>query len=147
MDDCPVRGGPMKRVSDAMKSPVVTAKPGDKLGSLLAFVSTRKIGHFPVVEDGKVVGIVTDRDLRLAATHPAVYDLLLDLLASLDRGSVEEIMGREVITVTPDTSVARAAQLMLERKIGCLPVVSDDGRLVGIVTTTDVMAAFAAQNG
>jgi acetoin utilization protein AcuB len=136
----------MKRVRDLMKSPVVTAKRGDKLSSLVAMVSSRKIRHFPIVEDGKVVGVVTDRDLRSASTHPAVYDLLLDALASLDRGSVGEVMSREVISVPPEIPMAQAAQIMLKHHISCLPVVAD-GRLVGIVTTTDVMAAFAAQNG
>ena len=134
------------RVSDLMKNPVVTAKPDDKLSSLVAIVSSRKIRHFPIVEGGKVVGIVSDSDLRSASTHPAVYDLLLEVLATLDRGSAGEIMSREVISVPPETPMAQAAQIMLKHRISCLPVVAD-GRLVGIVTTTDVLAAFAAQSG
>ena len=75
------------RVSDLMKNPVVTAKPDDKLSSLVAIVSSRKIRHFPIVEGGKVVGIVSDSDLRSASTHPAVYDLLLDVRESREQGS------------------------------------------------------------
>ncbi|PYM86517.1 MAG: hypothetical protein DME09_02260 [Candidatus Rokuibacteriota bacterium] len=134
------------RVMDLMKNPVVTAKPDDKLSSLAAIVSSRKIRHFPIVEGGKVVGIVSDSDLRSASTHPAVYDLLLEVLATLDRGSAGEIMSREVISIPPETPMAQAAQIMLKHRISCLPVVAD-GRLVGIVTTTDVLAAFAAQSG
>lgn len=136
----------MRRVRDVMKSPVVSAQPGDKLIDLLTLVSRRQIRHFPVVEDGKIVGIVSDHDLRAAATHPAVYNLLLDLMAALDRGRVEEIMVRDVVTISPETPMTKAARLMLERKIGCLPVV-ENGHLVGIVTTTDAMAAFAAHEG
>ena len=76
----------MKRVGDVMKSSIVTAKRGDKVSSLVAFVSTHRISQFPVVDDGEVVGIVTDRDLRLAATRPSVYEYLQDLLASLESG-------------------------------------------------------------
>lgn len=134
----------MTTVSEVMKSPVVTAKPDDRLTDLLNLVLRHQVRHFPIVDHDQIVGIVTDRDLRLAATHPAIYNLLLDLLASLDRGSAKEIMVREVVTVSPDTPLPTAAKLMLEHKVGCLPVVNG-GRLVGIVTTSEILAATAAQ--
>jgi acetoin utilization protein AcuB len=134
----------MARVSDFMTAPVVTAKPGDKLTDLVTLVSKRKIKHFPVIEGGRLVGIVTDRDLRSASTHPAVYDLMLSLLSALDRGSVEEIMTRDVVTIRPDMPMEMAAELLREHNIGSLPVV-DGGRVVGMVTTTDVLAAFSSQ--
>ncbi|MEK7714672.1 MAG: CBS domain-containing protein [candidate division NC10 bacterium] len=137
----------MRTVAEVMKSPVVTADPRDTLADVRALSQRRKIRHVPVVDDGKLVGIVTDRTLREASTHPAVYNLLLDLLASLDRGTVEQIMvrGEEVITVPPDISVKGAARLMRERKVGCLPVVQE-GRLVGIVTTSDLLAVLSDQD-
>ena len=137
----------MKTVAEVMVSPVVTANPRDTLADVLTLSQRRQIRHVPIVENGKLVGIVTDRTLREASTHPAVYNLLLDLLASLDRGTVEEIMIREeeVVTVTPDTSVRSAARLMRERKVGCLPVVQEV-RLVGIVTTADLLAILSAQD-
>ena len=137
----------MKTVAEVMVSPVVTANPRDTLADIRTLSQRRQIRHVPIVENGKLVGIVTDRTLREASTHPAVYNLLLDLLASLDRGTVEEIMIREeeVVTVTPDTSVRSAARLMRERKVGCLPVVQE-GRLVGIVTTSDLLAILSAQD-
>ena len=104
------------------------------------------MGHFPVVEGDKVIGIITDRSLREASTHPAIYNLLLDLLASLDRGRVEQIMIRDVITAPPETSVVDAVKLMREHRIGCLPVVKD-GKLVGIVTASDLLWDLAAQEG
>ena len=137
----------MKTVAQVMVSPVVTANPRDTLADIRTLSQRRQIRHVPIVENGKLVGIVTDRTLREASTHPAVYNLLLDLLASLDRGTVEEIMIRdeEVVTVPPDTSVRSAARLMRERKVGCLPVVQD-GRLVGMVTTSDLLAVLSAQD-
>ena len=137
----------MKTVAEVMVSPVVTANPRDTLADVLTLSQRRQIRHVPIVENGKLVGIVTDRTLREASTHPAVYNLLLDLLASLDRGTVEEIMIREeeVVTVPPDISVKGAARLMRERKVGCLPVV-EEGRLVGIVTTSDLLAVLSDQD-
>ena len=128
----------MKTIGQVMKSPVVTAKPGDTLADLITLSRQRRIGHFPGVEGDKVIGIVTDRTLREASTHPAVYNLLLDLLASLDRGLVEQIMIREVVTASPGTPVAEAVKLMREHRIGCLPVVKD-GKLMGIVTASDLL--------
>lgn len=128
----------MKTIGQVMKTPVVTAKPGDTLADLVTLSRQRRIGHFPVVEGDKVIGIVTDRTLREASTHPAVYNLLLDLLASLDRGLVEQIMIRDVITASPETPVTDAVKLMREHRIGCLPVVRD-GKLVGIVTAFDLL--------
>ena len=133
----------MKSIGQVMKSPVVTAKPGDTLADLVTLSRQRRIGHFPVVEGDKVVGIITDRTLREASTHPAVYNLLLDLLASLDRGVVEQIMIRDVITARPETPVVDAVKLMREHRIGCLPVVRD-GKLVGIVTAFDLLWDLAA---
>jgi len=137
----------MRTVAEVMKSPVVTADPRDTLADVRALSQRRQIRHVPVVDDGKLVGIVTDRTLREVSTHPAVYNLLLDLLASLDRGTVEQIMvrGEEVVTVPPDISVKGAARLMRERQVGCLPVV-EEGRLVGIVTTSDLLAVLSDQD-
>ena len=136
----------MKTVGQVMKSPVVTAKAGDTLADLVTLSRQRHMGHFPVVEGDKVIGIITDRSLREASTHPAVYNLLLDLLASLDRGLVEQIMIRDVITAAPETPVVDAVKLMREHRIGCLPVVKD-GKLVGIVTASDLLWDLAAQEG
>lgn len=128
----------MKTIGQVMKSPVMTARPGDTLADLVTLSRQRHMGHFPVVEGDKVIGIITDRTLREASTHPAVYNLLMDLLASLDRGLVEQIMIRDVITASPETPVVEAVKLMREHRIGCLPVVRD-GKLLGIVTAFDLL--------
>ncbi len=130
----------MRRVVEVMKSPVVTARPDDSLTHLMNLAKDHQVKHFPIVQDGEVVGIVTDRDLRSATTHPAIYNLLLDLLASLDGGTAEQIMVKEVITVAPETSLEEAAKVMRSRAISCLPVVGG-GRLVGILTLSDLVSA------
>ncbi len=84
--------------------------------------------RLPVVSDGKLVGIVSDRDLREHRGH-------------LEQVKISGIMTERPVTVTPATTIEEAAQIMLERQIGGLPVVAD-GRLVGMITTSDIMRAF-----
>ncbi len=84
--------------------------------------------RLPVIRNGELIGIITDRDLREHAGY-------------LDRTPAKAAMSEKLYTVTPATTVEAAAQLMLERKIGGLPVV-EKNRLVGIITTSDVLQAF-----
>jgi len=133
----------MRTVGDVMRSPVVVATPTSTATDLVSLRRQHGIQHFPVVEDGRIVGIVTDRNLREAVTDPRVFTLLLDLIASMDRVVVRDIMVRDVVTASRDVPLPEAARLMVERKIGCLPIV-EEGRVVGIVTATDILAVVAA---
>lgn len=85
-------------------------------------------GRLPVLSDGQLVGIVTDRDMREHAGY-------------LDRTEVKAAMSEKPVTVTPATTLEAAAQIMLTRKIGGLPVV-EKGRLVGMITRSDILQAF-----
>jgi len=133
---------PALTVGEIMKSPVTTAKPSDTAADLIDLTRRHRIRHFPVLENDQLVGIVTDRNLREATTHPRVFSLILDLIASMDRLTVQEIMTHEVVSATPETPLSEAARLMVDRKVGCLPVVKD-GRLVGILTHDDLLDVFA----
>jgi acetoin utilization protein AcuB len=84
--------------------------------------------RLPVISDGQLVGIITDRDTREHAGY-------------LDRTEVKAAMSRKPVTVTPATTLETAAQILLKRKIGGLPVM-ENGRLVGMITTSDVLQAF-----
>jgi acetoin utilization protein AcuB len=84
--------------------------------------------HLPVVETKRVLGVITDRDVRQRAAH-------------LDDTLVETVMTADPVTVSPDTTIEEAASLMLVKRIGCLPVVQDGG-LVGIITTSDLLRAL-----
>lgn len=134
----------MKSVGDVMKSPVVTVKPDDKLMDLINLSRQLRIRHLPVVDGDRLVGLVSDRNLRESTQHLAVFSLMLELAASLNKAIAESIMVREVVTTTPDTPVSEAARLMRDRKIGCLPVVKG-GKLVGIVTVSDLLADMATE--
>ncbi len=119
-------------VGQKMTRKPVTVAPD----ATLATVRKKMGGKFrrvPVVEDGRMVGIVTDRDLR-------------EHIGMLDKTKVNAVMTKKVVTVTFATPIERAARLLLRRKIGGLPVV-DDGKLVGIITTSDLLKALVGLVG
>ena len=128
----------MLLVKDSMTREVVVLSPEATAGEALALCRERRIRHLPVLEAGRLVGIVSDRDLRSAT--PALGDP--DRAAALAKVRVPEVMTRDVATASPDDPIEEAASKMRERRIGCLPVV-DDERLVGILTSSDVMEALA----
>ncbi len=128
----------MLLVGDHMTREVVTTTPTATAADVLALCRERRIRHVPVIgEGGRLVGIVSDRDLRSAT--PALGDPAR--AEALGRITVEEAMMREVSTASPDDPIEVAANEMRERAIGCLPV-TDGETLVGIVTTSDVMDAL-----
>jgi acetoin utilization protein AcuB len=130
------------RVAERMRTAVVLVSPSDSVRTALKLLGEQQIRHLPVVKDGKLVGIVTDRDIRLVFPSAVTADDKgQDPFDALERVSVDQIMTKRVITVAPEASIADAARLLLERRIGGLPVVQGD-LLVGIITKTDILAAF-----
>jgi acetoin utilization protein AcuB len=127
----------MLQVKDSMTLEVATLSPEDTAKTALALCRERRIRHLPVLEDGRLVGIASDRDFRAAA--PPLGDP--DRAAALAEIRVGEVMAREVVTVASDDPIEQAANTMRERRIGCLPVL-EDGELVGIITASDVMDAL-----
>lgn len=131
-DDAPIAGVRSIAVGDFMTRELVTVNEGDDLALAESMLRLSGIRHLPVVRHGVLVGLLTHRDLlRSAVDH--------------DRRSTTaaDAMTRDPEAVRPETSLVRAARLMLEKKFGCLPVVDRDGRLVGIITESDFVR-FAA---
>ncbi len=124
------------RVRHIMTSPVITVTPDTPVLEAAKMMKERKIERLPVVADGRIQGIVTkDRVLRASpsmATSLSLHEIHY-LFAKL---TVAEIMQRDVVTVTPDTTVENAVRLAQEKRVGCLPVVEDE-EVVGILTTND----------
>ncbi|CAA9454340.1 MAG: CBS domain protein AcuB [uncultured Rubrobacteraceae bacterium] len=132
----------MLLVRDSMAREVATLSPGETAGAALALCRERRIRHLPVLEDGRLVGVVSDRDLRSAT--PAFGDPAR--AAALAEVRVGDVMAREVVTARPDDPIDGAANTMRERGINCLPVLEGD-ELVGIVTSSDVMDSLVFMLG
>ena len=133
-------------VSDVMQGAVLTITPKTSLPEAVRLVQHRGIRHLPVVEDDKLVGIVSDRDLKRAMASPATSLERHELRYLLDTVTVDEIMTRAVITVGPMFPIEEAARIMVKEKVSALPV-TEQGRLVGIVTETDVLELFVRGMG
>jgi acetoin utilization protein AcuB len=129
-------------VRNRMRRDPRTVTPDQTLAEALQLTREHRIRHLPVVlKSGELTGIVSDRDIRLAMPSPlAVADA--DRADFLERTSVAEVMTREVITVTPHDTVEDAAKLLYKHRIGALPVADGEGRLVGILSETDILHTF-----
>jgi CBS domain-containing protein len=125
-------------VREIMMGSPVTLKSDDTLDLANDVISLGRIRHIPIVESGKLVGLLSERDLMGAAASQ-IFGLKQRTKSALLKGTlIKEVMKKRVITVEPDTAIRDAAHLMADKKIGCLPVVSE-GTLVGLVTTTDFL--------
>ncbi|MCI0569503.1 MAG: CBS domain-containing protein [Myxococcaceae bacterium] len=126
----------MRRVAELMTRDVVTLKEMDNLARIDELLRQERVRHLPVVRDGKLVGLVTHRDLLRALAKSAAEGPLETLWAM-------DFMQRDVATVHPNTPLRDAIQLSLNNKYGCLPVVDHAGDLVGIVTHADFVRLAA----
>lgn len=129
-----------------MTDTVMTLERGSSVAELLELLAERDIRHVPVVDaDGDLVGLVTDRDVLRGVLGDTQVDLPPDLRDQVRSArTVDTIMSTEVMSVAPDQPLAEAAGLMLENKIGCVPV-TEGSRLVGILTESD-LARWVADN-
>lgn len=126
------------RIKEIMSTEVAVVGRNDTLSKVEELMVAKKLRHVPVVEDGKLLAVITQRDLFKAAMSSALGYGEKAQKAFLQTVPAKEIMVEPVITVTAETPVAEAIDLMLQREIGCLPV-KDGEVLVGIVTKTDLL--------
>jgi acetoin utilization protein AcuB len=130
------------KVRELMTGALITAGPDSAVLDARSLMQAKRIRHLLVTStQGELLGIVTDRDIRLNLPSQATSLSVWEINHLLTRLTLEKVMTRSVITVGPDREARDAAQLMLEHRIGALPVV-DGGALVGIVTETDLLRAF-----
>lgn len=127
-------------VRGRMTPDVRTVSPETNLADAMSVCRTHRVRHLPVVDGDRLVGLVTDRDLRLAM--PPIWAAEQnELKEGLQRKTVGEVMVKDVITTSPDLPVEEASRILYENRIGCLPVMDGD-TLVGIITRTDLLRAF-----
>jgi CBS domain-containing protein len=148
-------GLPDVRISEVMRSEVATVHPDDPVTQVVELLLDKDFTAVPVVDDqGKVVGMVSDSDLltrggmnvTISLKKATDLDYVRELHQSLGSPNhkVSEVMTRDVVTVTPDVILGRAARLMVEKHVKRLPVVDSDGKLVGILGRLDVLNTIAA---
>ena len=121
------------RVADVMTKDVRTMLPDQSFAEVIGMMATRSFHHMLVVnEDERLQGVISDRDVLRALSRTPDWS----------KKSVAEIMNPDSITTTPDSGISAAVRLMLENRINCLPVMGPDGRVAGILTTTDLLKAY-----
>jgi CBS domain-containing protein len=133
--------GQPRTVQDVMRREFVSLKATDRLDFADDIMTLGRIRHLPVLEDGKLVGIVSQRDLLAHSLTKALDFEPRDRRTFLKSVDISEAMTRHVLTVEAATSIEEAARLLIRQRIGCLPVVDREGVPIGIVTETDLLRA------
>ncbi len=130
-------------VGERMSKNLITVSRNTGVDDALRLMRDKNIRRLPVVDNqGKLIGIVSDKDLYLASPSPATSLDIFEMRYLLARLGVEKIMSAPVITVQPDTPLEEAARIMADRKIGGLPVLDEQENLVGIITESDLFKIF-----
>ena len=124
-------------VKERMSKPVITVRPDMPILEALNLLQQEKIRRAPVVKDGKMVGIISDKDLLNASPSDATSLSVWEINYLMSKVEVEDVMTRDVLTITEDTPLEEAARVMADNKVGGLPIMRD-GRVAGIITETDL---------
>ncbi|HHW41221.1 MAG TPA: CBS domain-containing protein [Syntrophomonadaceae bacterium] len=129
-------------VRDKMTPDPITITPQTTIADALSLMREHNIRRLPVLDRGRLVGIVTDRDLMEVSPSPATSLSIFELNYLLSRMKIEKIIKKQkVITISPDAFLEEAALIMRDNEIGAIPVV-EDGKLVGIITESNIFDAF-----
>jgi|UniRef100_A0A7C4AU22 acetoin utilization protein AcuB len=134
-------------VKDWMTKNVVTVNVSDSLQHAINTMIDNQVSILPVLEDGRLVGILTDRDVKRASPSSATLLDIQQALYQLARLEVGAVMSPHPITVAPDFTLEETAAILLERRISGAPVISKEGLLVGIITKSDVFKALLSLSG
>ncbi len=135
-------------ISEWMTKEVITVTPQTNIFKAAKILKSHDIRRLPVVdENGLLVGIISDRDIKESSPSNATTLDVYELMYVLSEIKVHDIMTKDVITVKPSETVERVALLMEEKGFGGVPVVDDSGQLVGIITDNDIFKVFVAITG
>ena len=150
-------GSDEPRARDIMTAPVITVTPDTSVKDLAALFRDKRIGGVPVVQEGKLVGIVTEGDLMALdadVQYPHYFELFDSViylgsqkkfkkqLEKAAAATVRQLMTEKVETVAPDDPAKKAANLMVHHKFDRVPVVDESGAVVGLITRHDIMKLF-----
>jgi acetoin utilization protein AcuB len=128
-------------VGERMSRPVISVSPDASINDVLAMFKREHIRRAPVIKDGKLVGIVSERDLLNASPSSVTTLSVWELNYLISKVKTKDVMTRKIITVNKETPIEEAARIMADKKIGGLPVVDGD-RVVGMITETDLFKIF-----
>ncbi len=128
-------------VGERMSHPIISIAPDMPVQDALAMFKRERIRRAPVVKEGKLIGIVSDKDLLNASPSSASSLSVWEMNYLLSKITVLEVMSKNILTVAEDTPIEEAARIMADNKIGGLPVLRD-GHVVGIITETDLFKLF-----
>jgi CBS domain-containing protein len=121
------------QVKELMTDEIMTMLPNQNFSEVVGMMANQSFRHTVVVDsDERVLGVISDRDVLRALSRTLDWS----------KKSVSEIMTRDSITTTPESAISAAVRLMLEKRINCLPVIGADGRVCGILTSTDLLKAY-----
>ena len=135
-------------VKDHMTSPAVTVKSDLPFQEALQLMREKHFRRLPVVDNkGKLIGIVSERDLLYASPSPATSLSMWEINYLLSKIKVNRLMSTSVITTTPNDTIEDAAHLMVEHKIGGLPVLDENKQPVGVITETDIFRSLVSMFG
>ena len=129
-------------VNDWMNSPVITVEAEDSMQHAVDLMTNHKIGILPVMDKGKLVGIVTDRDLKQAAPSSVAVFEIKQILYHMARVKMKGIMTRNPITLRPDHTLEEAAEVLLANNISGCPVLDHENQVLGIITKNDIFKAL-----
>ncbi|RLB04113.1 MAG: hypothetical protein DRG59_10750 [Deltaproteobacteria bacterium] len=130
-----------------MSKYVVTIEENDTMENVIKSLRKHNIRRLPVIKKDKLVGIVTDRDVKRVSASDATLLDVYELMYLISKIKVKNIMTRNPITVSPHHTVDEVAEILIENKIGGTPVIDSTGKVVGIITQTDIFRALISLSG
>jgi acetoin utilization protein AcuB len=134
----------MLKVRDIMTSDPVTVGQDTRLDEVIGLMKSNQFRHILVIENERLAGIITDRDLRLVMNSPLIRHDPKEDVELLHSHYAKDCMTTNPVTVQAEAAATEAASLMQRFKFGGLPVLDADGRLIGIVTVSDVLKSYVA---
>jgi len=130
-----------------MTKDVISVDVNDSMQDAARLIRKHKIKRLPVMENGKLVGIVTDRDLKRASASDVTTLEIHELLFLISEIKISDIMTKDPITIPLDDTIDEAAQILLEHKLSGAPVVDDKGQVAGVITQTDIFRVLVLFTG
>jgi len=134
-------------VKNWMSKEVVTVEAKDSMQRAISLMKEHKIRMLPVLNRGKLVGVVSDTDLKRASASDATMLDVHEMLYLISKIKIKDIMTKEPFTVSPDCTVEETAELLMEHKISGVPVVEEGGKVVGVITQDDLFKVLITLSG